>query len=139
MRSVHEIAEEIAVVGPRIGRRFMADLSFVADLPSAQLFVMVMLSSNDAMRGCDISRELNVSAPTVSGVVDRLEELGYVVRHADKEDRRCVTVSLTDKGRKISLKMRSALVDRWVEVLSKLSLEDADKYLELVKKINEAL
>jgi DNA-binding MarR family transcriptional regulator len=139
MRSVQEIAEEIAVVGPRIGRRFMADLSFVADLPSAQLFVMGMLSSNGPMRGCDISHELKVSAPTVSGIIDRLEGVGYVSRQANKEDRRCVTVSLTKAGQKIALKMRAALVSRWVDVLSKLSREDADKYLELVKKINEAL
>ncbi len=139
MRSVQEIAEEIAVVGPRIGRRFIADLSFVADLPPAQLFVMGMLSSNGSMRGCDISRELKVSAPTVSGIIDRLEGLGYVARHADKEDRRCVSVVLTKEGEKIARKMHSALVRRWLDVLSKLSREDADKYLELVKKINEAL
>lgn len=139
MRSIQEIAEEMSVIGPRIGRRFMADLSSVADLPHAQLFVMGMLSMSGPVRGCDISHELKVSAPTVSGVIDRLEGMGYVERRVDMADRRCVTILLTKEGLKIAQKMRVALVMRWVDVLSKLSREDADKYLELVKKINEAL
>ena len=139
MKTPSQIAEEIAMIGPRIGRKILSDMSQVADIPPAQIFVLTFLSHNGAMRTSDIVRELRVAAPTATGIVDRLVASGYAGRSEDKEDRRAVIVELTAEGKKIASKLRSVVVHHWTEILSKISREDAEKYLEILKKINEAL
>lgn len=42
-------------------------------------------------------------APTISKLIERMEELQLVRRRADKRDRRCVLVSLTPKGRRLAV------------------------------------
>ena len=134
-----QIAEEIAMIGPRIGRKILADMSQVADMPPAQMFVLMFLFHNGPARTSDIVRELRVAAPTATGIVDRLVTSGYALRSEDREDRRAVIVELTAEGKKIACKLRTVVVKHWIEILSKISREDAEKYLEILKKINEAL
>ena len=139
MTNIPQIAEQIAMIGPRIGRKILSDIFQTVDIPHTQLFVIIMLFHNGACRTSDISKELKVTAPTATGVVDRLEHAGYVTRSVDKEDRRAVVVELTPEGRKLAQKLSTVVVKRWTEILSKISREDAEKYLEILKKINEAL
>lgn len=42
-------------------------------------------------------------APTISKLIERMEELDLVRRRADTRDRRCVMVSLTSKGRRLAV------------------------------------
>ena len=54
--------------------------------------------------------------PTVTGLIDRLEKLGYVKRSDHPNDRRVYLVRLTEKGNKV-----------------------ANKALPIVKKLNEEM
>jgi DNA-binding MarR family transcriptional regulator len=139
MSSISEIAEEIAMISPRIARRFFLDISEVADISHSQLFVIMRLANQGAACLSEISQDLKVSAPTATGLIDRLEKTGFVQRTPDKEDRRSVVVDLTPEGKKLAQKLRAGIIKRWMEILSKLSREDAEKYLEILKKIREAL
>ncbi len=42
-----------------------------------------------------------VTVSNLTGIVDRLEEKGIVVRDRDKHDRRVIHVKLTEKGKKL--------------------------------------
>ncbi len=46
-----------------------------------------------------IARKLRITLPTLTAAVDRLEEKGYILRRRSEEDRRRVSVELTDDGR----------------------------------------
>lgn len=46
----------------------------------------------------DISRQLNTTAPSITKLVGQLEGMGYLVKIFDQEDRRYVSIKLTDKG-----------------------------------------
>lgn len=139
MTEISKIAEEIALIGPRIGRRILLDIFQSADISHSQLFVVMMLVQNGPSRSSDIGKELKVAPPTATGIIGRLEKAGYVTRLSDKEDRRAVIVDLTPEGRKLAQKLRGVVVKRWSGILAKISREDAEKYLEILKKINEAL
>ena len=123
----------------RIGRKLMSDMANVADIPQAQLFVIMRLFHHGACRLFDICHEMKVSAPTATGIVTRLERSGHVKRSVDKDDRRAVVVELTPQGRKVALELRGVVVRRWTEILAGLSRDDAEKYLEILKKISEAI
>lgn len=55
----------------------------------------------------------HVSAPTVSRMVDQLEDRGLVTRTPDRSDRRCVRIEMTDEGR-AQLSEARARRDAWV-------------------------
>ena len=139
MKTVAQISEEVAVIWPRIGRKILADLAQSMEVPHAQLIVVMRLFNQRPARLADLCHEMKVSAPTATGIITRLEKGGYVTRTMDKNDRRAVVVDLTPEGCRIAQKLRTAAVRRWTEILGKISRDDAENYLEILKKISEAI
>jgi DNA-binding MarR family transcriptional regulator len=45
-----------------------------------------------------LAQRIGITKKTITGVVDRLEDMGLVERGRDSEDRRAVTAKLTNKG-----------------------------------------
>ena len=66
-----------------------------------------------------------VSAPTISRMVDRLEDRGLVTRTPDVSDRRCVRIEMTDAGRDQLCEARVRR-DAWVRARLD-ALDDADR------------
>jgi DNA-binding MarR family transcriptional regulator len=65
-------------------------------LTAAQVSVISLLGTNRAMTLGELSRELELSHSTVSGIVDRLQAKGIVERKPSADDRRYVQISLAD-------------------------------------------
>lgn len=57
---------------------------------------MHLLQLNGSLSPSDLSRESGLSSGTVTGIVDRLEELGFVRRERHPSDRRKVAVVLDE-------------------------------------------
>jgi DNA-binding MarR family transcriptional regulator len=62
--------------------------------------IVSLLERHGEMPMSRLADMLDVSLPNASGVVDRLEEAGFVERTRDQDDRRVVLVRATDAGRK---------------------------------------
>jgi len=139
MPVIETIAGEVAMIWPKIGRKLFADLAHAMAIPHAQLFVVMRLFHHSPASFSDICREMKVSAPTATGIITRLEKAGYVTRTMDKKDRRAVVLDITPEGRKVALKLRTAAVARWKAILEKLSEDDAERYLDILKKISEVI
>jgi DNA-binding MarR family transcriptional regulator len=65
-------------------------------LTAAQVSVISLLGTNQAMTLGELSRELELSHSTVSGIVDRLQAKDLVVRLPSPTDRRYVQISLAE-------------------------------------------
>jgi DNA-binding MarR family transcriptional regulator len=63
--------------------------------------LLASLSRNDGQTLAGLSRDLLVTAGNVTGLVDRAERDGLVVRKADPADRRVARVWLTAEGKKL--------------------------------------
>ena len=100
----HSIGEPIVLthlkmvdhLAKRIGDEHLKQI----DLTHSQADVIVLLAheSDKAFRQRDIERALNYSNPTVTGLMNRLEQMGFIVRCVDPEDSRARIISLTDKA-----------------------------------------
>jgi len=73
----------------------------------SQWWVLANLSRHEGedMMQIELARLLDVGKVTLGGLVDRLEESGFVVRTPDKLDRRSKRVSVSAKGRALVQKM----------------------------------
>lgn len=72
---------------------------FTLTIPQYQLLLAAMTQADTTLGG--LSEHLNCSRGNVTGIVDRLERDGWLARERSSEDRRVITVRLTDKGRQI--------------------------------------
>ena len=81
-----------------------------------QVMLLFFLQENNGLSLTQISQGLMLENPTVTGLIDRLEKLGYVKRSDHPNDRRVYLVHLTEKGNKV-----------------------ANKALPIVKKLNEGI
>lgn len=66
-----------------------------------QIGVLTLLYDADGITIGTISQKRGLDAPTVTGIIKRMEQSGLVERRHDREDRRVVKVYLTDEGKSI--------------------------------------
>lgn len=86
------------------------------DLPRNGAFVLGGMANHAAPVGA-LVRQLGVSKQATSQLVDTLVLRGYLERRPDEEDRRRLTVELTDRGRGAAAAVREgvAAVDEELE------------------------
>lgn len=65
-------------------------------MPQYQLLLAATAENEPTLGG--LSDQLGCSRGNVTGIVDRLERDGWLVRERSDEDRRVITVRLTEKG-----------------------------------------
>ena len=68
------------------------------DLSPGQMHVLMLLNEAGPLTVGQLAEMLRVSMPSVSSVLDRLEEHALVARQRDAEDRRMVHIVLTARG-----------------------------------------
>lgn len=133
------IAKELAAIMPRIARSVTSSFMHSVPLPPAQIFALLELEDRGRCHVSDVSEALRVTGPTATGILDRLVRIGYVLREHDLLDRRVINVSLTAAGQKAAKKIRRGIVARWKFILTKISRQDAQDYLRIVKDIQAQL
>src|SRR5207248_3247619 len=77
--------------------------------------------------------ECDMLASTATGVIDRLEQHGYVRRERDGDDRRVVWVELTDAGRRVQSEI-PAMGEHMGRAFTALSLRELEQMLEWVRR-----
>ena len=118
--------------------------SFESDLKKmhvteSQILVMRVLNHYGDMKVSDISRKLDLSNSTVSGIIDRLVEKGIVQRKRSEEDRRIVMISLAEDYCQPVKKHLNAFTQKMGMALSGTSEEDFDFILEGLEKLKTIL
>lgn len=68
------------------------------DLTPVQYGVLYCLWIKNKTNPKDIAEELKLENSTISGVLDRMEKKDLIERQINKNDRRFVEISLTEKG-----------------------------------------
>ena len=107
-------------------------------LSMAQLNILYTLKRCGEMPMSRLADMLDVSDSNASGVIDRLEERGYVERVRVPDDRRVVHVRATDAGRQM-LTEAEVLKDEMVQrVLDRLDAGQLERLAHAVDDLGEA-
>jgi MarR family transcriptional regulator, organic hydroperoxide resistance regulator len=86
----------------------------------AQVHIMYTIQRNGEMTMSQLADMLNVSDSNATGLVDRLEERGLIVRDRVPEDRRVVVVKATDAGQELLSEVDALSDDILRRVLGRL-------------------
>ncbi|PIJ62577.1 MarR family winged helix-turn-helix transcriptional regulator [Mesotoga sp. H07.pep.5.3] len=108
-------------------------------LTQSQILVMRVLNLRGDMKVSDISKELDLSNSTVSGIIDRLVEKKIVQRKRSDEDRRIVMISLADEYRQPVKKGLNAFAQKMRKALSTMTEEDVDSIIRGLEKLEKIL
>ena len=112
-------------------------LSAVSNITAPQLICLRAVVENSPLTATAISREVHVSASTVVGILDRLEDKGLVRRERGREDRRIVFVSATEAGIALAKGTPSPLQQKLADALNELpELEQATITLSLERIVD---
>ena len=117
---VEQNADRLADVIMFAQRSFLLDLSKElnkGNISYAQFFLLGYLANEDYLTMTDISKKMGHSTAAATGLVDRLEKLGYVQRLHAADDRRKVMVQITRKGIEMVSRLRNAIADSISEVM----------------------
>ncbi len=95
-----------------------------AQITMQQLRVMTILFHEGPTRVSDLARHLDVSTPTITGILDRLVRQRLSYRMSDPRDRRVVLNNLTQDGRDLVERLMPAHGDQAERALVRLSLEE---------------
>ena len=83
----------------------------------------------------EIGRRLLIQPPSVTGVVDRLERLGFVERSDSRDDRRVRRVALTRAGRKLVGEVLETHPERIGSLFAGLSLAEQESRRSLLERV----
>lgn len=110
------------------------DLHSLSGLTRSQLSLLLALSEYPGCRVQDTARRLDLTAPTISIGVRRLEKMGLVERAADPTDQRAVCLYLSARGRRVAAKARAVRAQKLNVMLGVLTPEEQESLLMLLEK-----
>lgn len=105
------------------------------NLTITQLRLLRLLAANEGVGNSVLADGLGLTRPSVSALLTRLENAGYLVRNMDRVDRRGIVITLTDKGREATSATRGELVAASSALLSALSDAEQKSLAALLEKV----
>lgn len=100
------IAAELRPVLLRLSRELRKETE-VLGITSRQATLLWLVRRSPGLSLAELATEEGISAPAMSGHVDRLERAGLIERVRSSEDRRRVGLALTDDGARMLRRVRA--------------------------------
>jgi MarR family transcriptional regulator, organic hydroperoxide resistance regulator len=100
----------LAKAGQQVARRFRDTLAKYGVTP-VQYAVLSVLWEEQGLSSAELSSRLVIDSATMTGLVLRMEALGFVSRRPDPEDRRVSRVYLTPQGLRLKKPLIKVVVD----------------------------
>lgn len=110
-----------------------------AGLTAPQLMVLQTLERNGPQTIGDIARAISLGQATVTTIVTRLENRGYLIREKSARDRRRVYVSLTAAGRKILATAPTPLQEKFVVQYERLENWEKSMILTSLQRVAQMM
>ncbi len=104
-----------------------------------QARLMHLLEKYDGLSVSEIAEILDVRPSSVTSLVDKLEENDFVERIVDEIDKRITLIKLTKKGHAFLKNKKDEADDLSEEIFARLSEEEKDTLLRLLKRVSENL
>lgn len=115
-----------------IVRRYKPYLDEI-DLTYTQYIAMMVLWEHKQINVKDMGAFLYLDSGTLTPVLKKLEQKGYLTRERDKEDERVLNVTITEQGE--ALKEQAVQIPRKMQGCVSLDKEEAQTLYRILNKI----
>jgi DNA-binding MarR family transcriptional regulator len=131
-------AERLADVLSVLQRCFLLRLSqdlARGNVSFPQYLLLGFLVQQEQLTMTEIASKMGHTTAAATGLVDRLEKLGLVLRVHAQEDRRKVFVRPTPEGCALVASVRSDMVENLMRMMSHLDLGEQKAWVRIYEKI----
>lgn len=129
LRSLRRIIRSVELRSHKIAQHY--------NITGPQLACLHTLIDNGPMTSATLSSHLVLSPSTIVGIIDRLQEKGWVTRHRSTTDRRRISLEITESGREVVKSAPLPLQDTLLQSLEEISeLERVAVTLALEKVVD---
>ena len=99
---------------------------------------LVQLSlGGDKLTQKEIAERMGIEGPTLAGLLDRLQEDGWIERRGSAEDRRCKIVHLQRRSKAVLDKIFNAAHDLRKELIEDIPQRDLETCIRVLGQIKE--
>ena len=114
-------------------------LSKTSGLTSPQLLIMLEIDKVAGVNSSQVAKSVNLSAATVTNILDRLENKNLISRVRDTQDKRKVGLYLTDNGKALLVKAPQALQEHFIDKFSSLAQWEQSQLLSSMERLSEMM
>tara|TARA_R110001583_G_scaffold8940_11_gene42193 strand:- start:345 stop:848 length:504 start_codon:yes stop_codon:yes gene_type:complete len=114
-------------------------LSKTSGLTSPQLLIMLEIDKVSGVNSSQVAKSVNLSAATVTNILDRLENKNLISRVRDTQDKRKVGLYLTDNGKALLVKAPQALQEHFIDKFSNLAQWEQSQLLSSMERLSEMM
>ena len=134
-----EAALLIMYVADRLENRF-GRLFREYGLTNSQYNVLrILQGEGKPLPALEVAQRMIQAVPAITGLIDRLEKLGHVVRRRSEEDRRVVYIEITKTGRQVLSKIEKPLNELHQETLGHMTRKDLSGLSQLLEKASSGV
>ena len=109
-------------------------------LTGSQYNVLRILRGEGKPLPClEIADRMIQVVPAMTGLVDRLEAQGLVIRRRCTEDRRVVYIDLTEAGHKLLAELEAPVLDMHRQLVGHLNPDELAQLIRLLEKSRESV
>lgn len=110
-------------------------LTFGKDLTLSQLDTLIFIGTENKKTMESISKHLNITPPSTTTLINKLEKQRLIIRKADKDDRRLTYIELTPKTKKQLSDMKTKKEKIFNSLLSKLNEKERRDFKKIITKL----
>ncbi len=132
------VANELRPVLLRLSRELRRETEQLG-VTSRQVTLLWLIRHNSGMSLRELAAEERISAPALSGYVDRLEKAGLVERVRDVTDRRRVGLALTSEGERLLKRVRARRTTWLAERLRDLEEDELEALERAIEPLGKLL
>ena len=130
--------ERLAHIVMELQRCFMLRLSkelAPGHVSFPQYFLLTYLDHMEVLTMSAIAQKMGHTTAAASGLVARLQNLGYVMRSHAADDRRKVMVCITARGSALVRRIREEMICNLMKIMAHLSPGEQKSWLQIYSKI----
>jgi len=127
MQSLRRIFKAIQVYSQEISREF--------GITGPQLWALKTIWQQEGLSLSELGKGMYLHPSTITGLVDRLEKKGFVLRERDRGDRRVIKIRLTSQGAALAKKGPNPIQGKMVHGLRKLKREELHSIFNSMRKL----
>lgn len=131
-------AERLADIFTVLQRKFLFNLSKElsrGNVSFPQYFLLGFLGQQSCLTMSEIAQKMEHTTAAATGLIDRLENLGYVKRSHATEDRRKVQVCITPAGAELVARVRNDMVKNLIKMMHCLDPQEQKAWVQIYEKI----
>tara|TARA_B110000467_G_C18266055_1_gene449334 strand:- start:63 stop:572 length:510 start_codon:yes stop_codon:yes gene_type:complete len=114
-------------------------LSKTSGLTSPQLLIMLEIDKVSGVNSSQVAKSVNLSAATVTNILDRLENKDLVLRVRNTQDKRKVGLYLTEKGKALLRNAPQPLQEHFIENFANLAQWEQSQLLSSIERLAEMM